>query len=462
MDIQEQDRSRAQAKAMAKDRRRIVNKVGKESTIDPAEYFSLLPLFLVDAYNISLQSYHQRLTTLLTAVPTSDTHQTVRKLQASGHGSIARKLRNVFQQEEAIKVSKFRPQSRGQSVFSSRPGTASNQTLQFNAKKNLVSLSEQLHANQAAMKILMETKPKPTERDREHLSSKITHWSAPRKTNKFIHHFKEVIGTFITRSRQSIERNDWYDRILAHQEERVTHAIGDRDTLIKALHEFRQFKKNTFYELDKKINNMEKEQNRFGRGSIQLETDFENDVQDMWEKNASIQHHGDTKTVQLIIENDEIIFENLVSAHRTKISSLQKQIKRVQMRTDEQNEESDKGIELKNKEIQNEIELHNTIKLQIMRMKEEIVEKEWLQKKTEEMEKSINDAVNMKVKEYQEEDAIKRLLLLEKQQELERLAAAAAAAAAEAEAAAARGTIEKNDVGEKPKKKGKTRKKTKT
>ena len=67
---------------------------------------------------------------------------------------------------------------------------------------------------------------------------------------------------------------------------------------------------------------------------------------------------------------------------------------------------------LKNLELQREHEAHQQIKLRIMRIQEEIVEKEMHQKKRRAMECAVQQAVNVRKEQYAKEDAIKLQLKL--------------------------------------------------
>jgi hypothetical protein len=106
MDIKEHDRLRALQRKMFQEQRKLRLQSSTDSTIDPTQTYNLLPSFMTDAFNIHLQSFHQRLNIILTAVPTNEKsmHQSIRTLQASGHATISKRLRSVLQQEEAQKI----------------------------------------------------------------------------------------------------------------------------------------------------------------------------------------------------------------------------------------------------------------------------------------------------------------------------------------------------------------------
>jgi hypothetical protein len=412
MDIKEHDRLRALQRKMFQEQRKLRLQSSTDSTIDPTQTYNLLPSFMTDAFNIHLQSFHQRLNIILTAVPTNEKsmHQSIRTLQASGHATISKRLRSVLQQEEAQKIM-HRPQSRGATVSSARPGTASAETLKHNSKRNMVKLSEDLHASQAAMAILTATKPKPTERDREFTTNKVPGWSAPRRVPAFIYMMKEAIDTFVKKSRRSVEENEWYATVLAHQEERGTHCIGDRDTLMATLKEFRRTRNERMQRLDEKIRTLEMEQNRYGRQALVLETDFENDLQSMWQEKRTVASERVQQQMRDTMAKDQKQYQEMAEDHKLEVKQWQKKIQRRETELKELAEKKDAVFAVKNLELQQEEEVHQEIKRRIMRIQEEIVDKE-MQKKRRAMEFAVQQAVNVRKEQYAKEDAIKLQLKL--------------------------------------------------
>ena len=291
-------------------------------------------------------------------------------------------------------------------MSSSRPSTTQGQTLEFNRRRNIVTLGEQLQASQAALTILTESKPKPTERDREHVSGKVKQWSSPRRSNRFLWAINEVIHAFTRKSKISVSEKAWYKEIEAHQEERGTHALGDRSTLLETLKSHRAMKRETFQKMDAVIFHLEKKQCRYARGAIELETAFENGLQHTWEMKRAAEHARVETTVQEEMDTASMALHAMANAHMVALQKLRKKMKRSQKDVDEKKAIASRVLALKDLEIVEERKRHEAVKVQIRNMQKELVEKEWLHQKDQELKSAVDAAVGLREEEYAVMDAI--------------------------------------------------------
>ena len=417
LDMQKQIQILNHTRNAEADRAALAKAAGKESFVDPDRTFTSLPSFLNESYNLGLKSFHQRLTLLLRCVPTSDAQQVTRKLQAAGYPKIANLLRAILQQEEAQHVSR-RPQSRGVTVSSSRPGTAASLSLQYNSRLNLIKLAESLQQNPSAVTILIEKKPRPTERDREQTTGRIVRWHAPQRNNRFIDYFHQVVEYFAIKVARSNAENNWYANIVSHQEDRGTHAKGDQTTLIASIKKCKRSAREHFLNLDRKIKSLTK-QVQSASGACELETDFENDVQETWQNNCTSTH--DTFITDIVTTENKIdqAIDILVLDHKSELKLLRRKIERRTKEYKEQKVISDQVMLMKNTEIEQIKEDSCNMNQEMEKLRKEIKDMEWIQKKDEELAAKVQAVIDIRVSEYEVIDREKQKLKEEAAKQLE-------------------------------------------
>jgi hypothetical protein len=409
MDMKERIKILQMQREAAKDRQQLAKAAGAEASIDPDRKFSPLPAFLNESYNLELQAFLQRLTILLQSVPTSDAYQVSRKLQSEGHAKIATYLRAILQQEEASSVIR-RPQSRGATVSSSRPGTAASMTLLHNSRRNLVKMAEALHSNPMAVHILREGKPRPAERDREHVTGKVSRWSSPRRSNGFLDAMTKTIVHFVHKVSVSAQQNAWHAEIVSHQEDRGTHAEGDHQTLLDTLKDHQRMKRQTFRKLDNEIQILESYY-RSANGAILLETDFENDLQSMWQMDRESNHISMVSEMEMQLQKARDSIIESVAEHVQELSRIRKQIKREQTHLDEKKEISQAVLAKKDQEIELVQQNISDMHVEMERLRSEIKHMEWIAQKERDLEAQVQTVVDARKKIHAEEDAEKQRIL---------------------------------------------------
>ena len=395
------------------ERKILRGKASAEASIDPSRTFHPLPSFLNESFNLELTSFAQRLSIILRSVPTSDANQSTRKLQSEGHSKIASHLRSLLQQEEAQNIMK-RPQSRGVTVSSSRPntpaGAQTSMTLQHNTRANINRLATELYQNPSARNILIENKPRPTERDREHVISKVSRWPSPRRSNKFLNLIDIMIQSFFERVNISIEEKAWYSEIVAHQEERKMHAEGDRMTLVETIKDFRKVRKEHFKKLDHTTRELTK-QVRSARSAIQLETDFEHNIHQAWEDERTTMLN---EFVEKTTSESKKLFlstESVMENHMNEMTKICKKKRRDELEMEEKNNIYNITMKSKDKEIEEIKRSLATMQVNIQQLKKEIQDKEMAAQRMREIEDEVEAAANERIAQYAAEDAEKQRIL---------------------------------------------------
>jgi hypothetical protein len=178
------------------------------------------------------------------------------------------------------------------------------------------------------------------------------------------------------------------------------------------LKEFRRTRNERMQRLDEKIRTLEMEQNRYGRQALVLETDFENDLQSMWQEKRTVASERVQQQMRDTMAKDQKQYQEMAEDHKLEVKQWQKKIQRRETELKELAEKKDAVFAVKNLELQQEEEVHQEIKRRIMRIQEEIVDKEMHQKKRRAMEFAVQQAVNVRKEQYAKEDAIKLQLKL--------------------------------------------------
>ncbi len=338
-----------------------------DKDVDPSARFREVPEFLTEGLRFAAGRMCQQLRLLLHDVPTSGVHGAYRKLQAHGYPKIGKQLRSLFQLEEALAIGRnnasFRAATppeqlqRAHTPGSSRPGTRQSMNMLHKYKKTAASLAQALLVEKKARDIIIETKPRNAERDRELATAKVSCWPAPRNVGFFLHTIDEAIEASCRRASRSVDWVTWHQQLLQHQETRATHANGDVKTLKNVLSDLEAEKRESFAATDA-TEALLMGEIRYARKSIELEEMFENSLQARWEQDVGgrVAHRCADKLGE--IEVLEMELARLTESHQDERLRMKRVIAKAQRRADETREEWEtkaKRVNAKLIEAQNDI-----------------------------------------------------------------------------------------------------------
>ena len=371
--------------------------------VDIDAVFRPVPHFLTEGFMVCTKRAEHLLQVLVRDVPTtSGGHDIVRKLQAHGLPGIAKQVRAVHAQEEAFRCreghrpgsrpgsrsrgpnrsalpclpaspsmpaigtalriensrSRLCPPSSASSTASfsttpgtSRPGTRQSMSLRHATLTAIAKLGHQLCENPSAINILTESRPRPAERDRPMATARVEKWASPRRSAGFIHLFGKALQASRDRVVVNTDQLAWELSLLAHQEERGTHALGDVFTLRESTKALLADKAECFEALDRKIRALSA-QAHLARTSMGMERNFEWQLQSAWQAHEGVAHGDRTAVLETELARLQKLLPTIEANNRAEMEAIQKRRRRAKRNIHEEQSERSAALAVKDAELQ--------------------------------------------------------------------------------------------------------------